>query len=228
MPPSRSAPRAKALTPAREKKTTYDRVLDSAEQRFAQRGYDATSLADIADDVKIRAPSLYKHFDSKRALYIAVLDRLLAPFVELVGRLLVTPHDAQDASANLLAVVKHYMRTPNLARLVQHATLAEGEELELLATRWYAPLFERATELTTSAPYLSMTKSRAVSLVIAFHSMMSGYVTLAPLHARLTDADPYSDAALDDQLLLMANVAMQLWNATSEPSVAKKKGKPHA
>lgn len=230
MPASRSAPRARALTPAREKKTTYDRILDSAEQRFAQHGYGATSLADIADDVKIRAPSLYKHFDSKRALYLAVLERLLAPFVELVGRLLVTPSAAEDASANLLAVVKHYVRTPNLARLVQHATLAEGEELELLIERWYTPLFARATELTTSAPYLSMTESKAVSLVIAFHSMMSGYVTMAPLHARLTDSDPYGDA-LDEQLLLMANVAMQLWNATADaPVVAKKKkkGKPHA
>jgi TetR/AcrR family transcriptional regulator len=163
-----------------------------------------------------------------------VLERLLAPYVELVGRLLVTPHDAEDASANLLAVVKHYMRTPNLARLVQHATLAEGEELELLVEQWYGPLFVRATELTTNAPYLTLTKSNAISLVVSFHSMMSGYVTMAPLHARLTDTDPYGDEAIDEQLLLMANVAMQLWNAQAMPASdtpalpSKKKGKSHA
>lgn len=228
MPNARSAPRAKALTPSRAKKSTADRILDSAERRFAQRGYDATSLGDIADDVKIRAPSLYKHFESKRALYAAVLERLLAPYVELVGKLLVPPEDAEDASANLLAVVKHYMHTPNLARVVQHATLAEGEELELLVSKWYAPLFARAAELTTSAPYLTTTQSRAISLVVAFHAMMSGYVTMAPLHARLTGQDPYGASAIEEQLLLMANVAMALWSTDGAPAQASKKGKTHA
>lgn len=235
MPATRPEPRAKPLTPSRAKKSTSEKILDSAERRFAQRGYDATSLGDIADDVKIRAPSLYKHFGSKRELYIAVLDRLLSPYVELVGRLLVMPGDGADASANLLAVVQHYMRTPNLARLVQHATLAEGEELELLVERWYGPLFARSTELTASAPYLHGQKDRAISLVVAFHAMMSGYVTMAPLHARLTESDPYGDAAIEEQLALMARVAMQLWTddagatGAAKHDVAKTpKGKQHA
>jgi TetR/AcrR family transcriptional regulator len=224
MPTNKPQPRAKPLTPPRVKPSTAARILDSAEQRFAQRGYGATSLADIADDVSIRAPSLYKHFESKRALYIAVLDRLLAPYVELVGRLLVMPNDASEAGANLLAVVQHYMRTPNLARLVQHATLSDDEELELLVERWYGPLFARATELTTNAPYLGASKTRALSLVVSFHAMMSGYVTLGPLHARLTGTDPYGDEAVNEQLTLMAQVAMQLWRVEH----ATPEGKPHA
>ena len=150
-----------------------ERILDAAEVRFARSGYDATSLGDIADDVGIRTPSLYKHFESKRDLYVAVVERLLSPYFELLDRLLTVPEDAEQAEKNLFAVTRFYLETPNLARVVQHAALAGGEELELLVERWYLPLFRRATQLTETAPLLAGEAKKALSVVIAFHSMMS-------------------------------------------------------
>jgi AcrR family transcriptional regulator len=195
--------------------STATRILDAAEARFAAKGYDATSLGDIADDVRIRAPSLYKHFGSKRDVYVAVLQRLLDPYFALLGQLLKVPRDAAQAEKNLLAVVTHYVQTPNLAKLVQHAALAGGEELDLLVERWYAPLFDRATDLSKSAPKFrrGARRSQAIALVVAFHSLLSGYVTMAPLHARLTGDDPYGPKAMARYLDVMRAVAAGLWNA---------------
>jgi TetR/AcrR family transcriptional regulator len=198
----RPAPPSKPARPG-----TAARILDAAEAHFAQHGYDATSLADIADDVRIRAPSLYRHFASKRDLYVAVLERLLAPYFELLGRLLGVPADVTQADHNLVAVVRHYLETPRLAQLVQHAALSGDEELELLVEKWYRPLFRRAAELTPSAP------AQALALVVAFHSMMSGYVTMAPLHARLTGRDPHGREAIAAQIELMRHLARELWRA---------------
>ncbi len=58
--------------------STRERILDAAEDTFAQVGYEAASLSAIADRVGIRTPSLYKHFPSKQDMYTAVLERLLA------------------------------------------------------------------------------------------------------------------------------------------------------
>src|SRR5215468_7460869 len=102
-------------------RTTATRILDVAEAEFAARGYHAASLGDIADQVGIRTASLYKHFASKRALYVAVVQRLLDPYFRLLGELLVVPASAAQAERNLETVLAHYFRTPNLARLVQHA-----------------------------------------------------------------------------------------------------------
>ena len=49
--------------------TTAERILDAAEDLFAQKGYSATSLGDVADRVGIRSPSLYNHFRNKEARY---------------------------------------------------------------------------------------------------------------------------------------------------------------
>jgi AcrR family transcriptional regulator len=62
--------------------STADRILDAAEDLFAQQGYSATSLGDVADRVGIRSPSLYNHFRNKEALYTAVLERLLTEFLQ--------------------------------------------------------------------------------------------------------------------------------------------------
>ena len=61
-------------------KSTAERVLDVAEALFAEKGYKAASLGEVADGVGIRSPSLYNHFRNKEALYEAVLERLLDRF----------------------------------------------------------------------------------------------------------------------------------------------------
>jgi AcrR family transcriptional regulator len=58
---------------------TAQRILDVAEELFAERGYDGTSLRQIADRAGIKQPGLYNHFAGKQALYEAVLFRALNP-----------------------------------------------------------------------------------------------------------------------------------------------------
>jgi TetR/AcrR family transcriptional regulator len=204
---------------ARRTGSTSARILDAAEAHFARHGYGAASLGDIADAVRIRTPSLYKHFSNKRQLYVAVLERLLSPYFELLDRLLSVPEDAAHAERNLLIVASHYMQTPNLARLVQHAALAGDDELTLLVERWYKPLFRRAAELTPAVPWLESPGGRqqVLAVVVAFHSMMSGYVTMAALHARLTGGEPLGAQAIKTQLELMRHLVSEIWKVRAAP-----------
>jgi AcrR family transcriptional regulator len=65
-------------TPTRRRLPALERreiVLDEAGRLFGDRGYDGVSLNEIAAAAGVTKPILYRHFDSKRALYLAVLDR---------------------------------------------------------------------------------------------------------------------------------------------------------
>ena len=51
------------------------RILDEAARLFLARGYEGTTLRDIADAAGVKAGSIYYHFDSKESLLLDVLQR---------------------------------------------------------------------------------------------------------------------------------------------------------
>jgi len=51
-------------------------VLDAAAERFLDRGFHGTSIDDVGQAAGISGPGLYRHFPSKDALLMAVLDRI--------------------------------------------------------------------------------------------------------------------------------------------------------
>ena len=55
-----------------------DQILAAATKAFARTGFAATGLDDIAAEAGVTRVILYRHFDSKTALYQAVLDRFCA------------------------------------------------------------------------------------------------------------------------------------------------------
>jgi AcrR family transcriptional regulator len=50
-------------------------IVEAAGRLFGEHGYDATRLDEIAAAAGVTKPIVYRHFDSKRDLYLALLDR---------------------------------------------------------------------------------------------------------------------------------------------------------
>jgi AcrR family transcriptional regulator len=50
-------------------------ITEAAGRLFGERGYEGTRLADVAAGAGVTKPVLYRHFDSKRDLYLALLAR---------------------------------------------------------------------------------------------------------------------------------------------------------
>lgn len=59
-----------------KKTDTKERILDGALKLFAQKGYEAVGVAEIAEAVGIKAPSLYKHYKNKRAIFDSIIERV--------------------------------------------------------------------------------------------------------------------------------------------------------
>jgi AcrR family transcriptional regulator len=174
---------------------TRERILDTAEELFARYGYAATSITDIADKVGIRGPGVYKHYRNKLHIYECVLARLFDPLHDVIESLSHgdTP---EDMMRQVRVVLTNHAEHPNMAKLIQHATLANDETLKILADKWYRPFFSYISELseTTDKSWIN------IPSVMTFHCMILGYITLAPLHARIFDLDPLSDNLVQTQL----------------------------
>ena len=83
-----------------------EQILVAARAEFARRGFEATTVRDIADTAQIRGSSLYRHVSSKQALLTEIMDlfssRLLAGF-EAVGQAGGTATERLDAILILMA-----------------------------------------------------------------------------------------------------------------------------
>lgn len=53
---------------------TRQKIIGKALELFAERGYDAVSVGEIAQAVGIKAPSLYNHYPSKQAIFDAIVE----------------------------------------------------------------------------------------------------------------------------------------------------------
>jgi AcrR family transcriptional regulator len=57
-------------------------ILDKASRLFYERGFDATSIRDIAEAVKISSSTMYHHFATKQEVLHEIVRRFMTDFVE--------------------------------------------------------------------------------------------------------------------------------------------------
>ena len=78
----------------------YDRrraeVVLGAARVFAQRGYDQTSVPELAEALGLAAGSLYHYFGGKEQLLRAICDQLMDPLLERAEELLAQPREPAD------------------------------------------------------------------------------------------------------------------------------------
>ena len=85
-------------------------VLDAAERLFVTQGFHAVSVDDLGAAAGITGPGLYRHFASKDAILMAVLDRVwerLAPAVGDAERLAPAPALERLLVAHLDLAMEH-------------------------------------------------------------------------------------------------------------------------
>lgn len=66
-------------------KDTKQRILGAALDMFAERGYAATNVRELAESLGLAKSALYKHFDSKEAILDALIAQLTEYYDERFG-----------------------------------------------------------------------------------------------------------------------------------------------
>jgi TetR/AcrR family transcriptional regulator len=90
-------------------------ILAAAERHFAERGFEAARLEDIAGDVGIQRAAIFYHFSDKHELYAAVLDEVFG------GAMRALPSRgsvAERLEASLTGWIDFVARRPSVARLI--------------------------------------------------------------------------------------------------------------
>jgi AcrR family transcriptional regulator len=215
-----SDPSPASTDPRRRKgKQTAERILDAAEELFAERGYAGTALRDVAAMVGVRTPSLYNHFPNKESMYAAVLERGIRPVFEVLSEVV---ESRDEAGMDTRQVVERAMalvaQHPNVPRLIQHETLVGGRRLTPMLQAWIRPVFERAQEMVEVSPAATRwSRDQIPLLVLAMYNVFAGYFTIAPLYRDMNDEDLLAERATTKQARFFADLVEVLFSDDVPP-----------
>jgi TetR/AcrR family transcriptional regulator len=117
-PPTRSEAKAER---------TRSAILAAAEEQFARRGYAATRLDDVAEELGMTGAALFYYFRDKGALYDAMMERAFGPLTTRLREALLAPTSiTRRIELAVEAWVDTVLARPALARLIlRHIADAE-------------------------------------------------------------------------------------------------------
>ena len=112
-----------------------DRILDAAEDAFAEHGLAGARVAAIARQAGVNKAMLYYYFGSKDELYDAVLERIISQIVDMAARVGAAPH-LRDEGVDIVAFLDGYRgvlhQHPAFVRLMLRTLLDGGDRIERL------------------------------------------------------------------------------------------------
>jgi AcrR family transcriptional regulator len=117
-------------------------ILQQATRLFAARGFDGTSVQEIAEAVGIRKPSLLYHFASKDELHQAVLDQVLARWSDVMPRLLMAAAQDERFDAVMEDLISFFRADPDRARLLVREVLDRPEHMTARFSEYVEPWLE--------------------------------------------------------------------------------------
>ena len=189
-----------ALERAREApQSTKARILATAEDVFARRGFAGAATREIAAQAGVNISSLHYHWESKETLYFAVFRNVFDQIVHLLENTLpplLGRHRDKRAVVDVAmgALFDFFAGNPNVPKLLLRRIIDDtdsdlGIERDVLAPSWEqfsAWLARLGRPFTDAESRLFMLSVHSVLLVYlldssAYRSLLGGSVHAAPI-----------------------------------------------
>lgn len=111
--------------------TTKDRLLESAAEVFAEKGYHGAAVGDIVEQSRTSKGAFYFYFPSKQGIFLTLVDlladRLIGQVEDAIGR---RRGAVARVDAALSAVIETVLRHRTLARILLIEAVGIGPAFE--------------------------------------------------------------------------------------------------
>ncbi|MBF0225699.1 MAG: TetR/AcrR family transcriptional regulator [Desulfobacterales bacterium] len=135
------------------------RILEESIRLFASKGFDGTSIQQIADAVGIKKPSLIYHFNSKDELRQQVYEYLLGHWKEELPKLLSSASNEYDRFSSVVrALVEYFLENSNRSRLAIREMLDRPEYFKSLVKQHLSPWVKLVTDYIQLGKKLGLVK----------------------------------------------------------------------
>src|SRR5580658_5139976 len=121
-------------------------LLLAATEVFLDKGYDSTSMDDVAAKAAVSKPTVYKYFSDKERLFAEIVLATTSNMVGLVNLISETMSGQPSAESGLLPLARQFLTAlmqPRVLRL-RRLVMANADRFPDVGRSWYEQGFERA------------------------------------------------------------------------------------
>ncbi|HEU5042534.1 MAG TPA: TetR/AcrR family transcriptional regulator [Nocardioidaceae bacterium] len=118
---SPAEPRTPRRRPGRARMTAAERreqLIEIARGLFAERGFDGTSIEEVAARAEVSKPVVYEHFGGKEGLYAVVVDREVRQLLAMVQGALTAGGPRELLEQAALALLDYIEQAPDGFRIL--------------------------------------------------------------------------------------------------------------
>ena len=120
-------------------------VLVAATAVFLEKGYDGTSMDDVAGRAEVSKPTVYKYFSDKEQLFAEIVHATTDQIDDLVRLVVETMAAEADVKTSLTVLARRFINAllqPQVLRL-RRLVIANADRFPDVGRSWYAQGFER-------------------------------------------------------------------------------------
>ena len=121
---------------------TKERILAAALELFSQKGYSGTNIRELSASLGLVKSGIYKHYESKEAIWNALLDKMIAYYEERFGsaeHLPPVPDSPEGLLDMTMRMVRFTVRDEGVVMMRKVLTLEQfrDERARTLATKHF-------------------------------------------------------------------------------------------
>ncbi|MDM8354739.1 TetR/AcrR family transcriptional regulator [Pandoraea communis] len=168
-----------------------DALLLNARRIFAQRGFYASSVRQIAEASGVDAALISHHFGSKEALWVAVVDQIASLTHALIEQTDALQHSPLGPAERIEQAVRVFVdavfENPDVGMFFSTAATEEGERLDVLTQRLVRPYrnvmvplvadwLEAQKRPVADADVMFFMLTSAISKTVSYRHMMGPFL----------------------------------------------------
>jgi AcrR family transcriptional regulator len=126
-------PRSRRRMSAKERR---EQLIEVSRRLFAEKGFDGTSIEEIAARAKVSKPVVYEHFGGKEGVYAVVVDREMQKLLAMVTEALSAAHALVKLERAALALLRYIEESSEGFRILvrdSHAASGTGSFASLIS-----------------------------------------------------------------------------------------------
>lgn len=151
-------------------------LTEAALDEFFERGFSAARMDDIARRAGVSKGTLYLYFDSKEALFAALVEAYAAPNVERLAEVAAHAPTASAAIQGMVRLAPHIIRTSRAPRLMK-ILVGDAHSFPELVRRYRRRIIDRVLETIAA----TLRRAHEAGEVVVEDPELTARLVIAPI-----------------------------------------------